>query len=302
MVDFDLAGHSAAPPVDEADGVGRNDCGARASSAGREIGGKTHHDERCRGERDCGASARHEPSSGDGLGQRNGVRIDLVGARRGEFARQVRRDQLIQALGPIEVLQSVLAEIGDPDVIGEVVLDERPRDAGHQDLSAVRRGRDSRRPVHAESHVAVGTHGRLARVQPHPHPHRFTVRPRLRRERALPGDCRGSRRRRARKGREERVALRVHHLAAVPLDCVAQDPLVLGEDVAVPAAEPRQQRGRSLDVREQEGDCPGRQLSHWAWMDRTPVQLFEQSAGAQTGVQAGRSTATSTGSVGYRTL
>ena len=272
LLDGDLAGHPTVVAFDEADGVGGDDRSVRLPAPDHQVRGQTRHDERCDHDRDRGAATRQEPSAADGLGERDCGRIALVGARRGEFARQAFRAQLIETLGTVDVLQPELAEVGDPDVLREVVLDERPRRSGHQHLATVRRGRDPRRPVDADSHVPVAADGRLARVQAHPDEHRLTVRPGLCGERALRGHRRCGRCRRARERREDRVALRVHDLATLPLDDVAQDPLVLGEDVPVAVAEPLQQPGRSLDVREQEGDGSRRQLSHCARTDRTPVR------------------------------
>ena len=67
-------------------------------------------------------------------------------------------------------------------------------------------------------------------------------------------------------GDEERVALRVHHPPLVGGEGSTQQPLVLGEHLRVPvAAQLLEQPGRALDVREQEGDGPARELVH-AWI------------------------------------
>ena len=54
----------------------------------------------------------------------------------------------------------------------------------------------------------------------------------------------------------EAVAGRLHHLAAMVLDRVAQDRVVGGECALHPLRELFPEPGRSLDIGEQEGDCP----------------------------------------------
>ena len=66
----------------------------------------------------------------------------------------------------------------------------------------------------------------------------------------------------ARASCEERVALRVDLDPAVLVDRLADDAMVLGQDVRVIVAELMEQLRRALDVGEEEGDGSGRQLSN----------------------------------------
>ncbi len=63
---------------------------------------------------------------------------------------------LVQADGPLEVLEPLLAEIAEEDVqVLLLVLEERLRRLRDEDLSAVPGGADSRRPMHGEAGVAA---------------------------------------------------------------------------------------------------------------------------------------------------
>jgi hypothetical protein len=74
-------------------------------------------------------------------------------------------------------------------------------------------------------------------------------------QRTLDLDRRGEGVAGAAEGDEERVALRVDLLAPVRGEDLPQQPLLVGQQFAVPSpAELLEQPGRALDVREQEGD------------------------------------------------
>src|SRR6266849_9907622 len=64
----------------------------------------------------------------------------------------------------------------------------------------------------------------------------------------------------ATEGDEERVPLRVDLVAAVLGERLAQDPLVIGERVAVAISQLLEQLRRTLDVSKEEGDRADRQL------------------------------------------
>ena len=89
-----------------------------------------------------------------------------------------------------------------------------------------------------------------------------SVRPGVRGERPLRRDCGQRGVPRPAKGDEERVALRVDLLSAVLGEGRAQDAPVLGQHLAVAVAQLLEQAGRALDVREEEGDGPARELGH----------------------------------------
>jgi hypothetical protein len=61
---------------------------------------------------------------------------------------------------------------------------------------------------------------------------------------------------------EEGISLRVDLLTAGLLERGAQELLVLAQRVRVAFAERLEQPGGALDIREQEGDCPGGQFGH----------------------------------------
>jgi hypothetical protein len=71
-------------------------------------------------------------------------------------------------------------------------------------------------------------------MDPDPHPHLRTLRPLLGGQGTLALDRRGDRVGGASEGDEERVALRVDHLAPVRGEDLAEQPLLVGEQLAVP--------------------------------------------------------------------
>src|SRR5947208_1853811 len=125
----------------------------------------------------------------------------------------------------------------------------------------------------AETVVALVAEAGLARVQAHAHTTLHSVRPGVLGERALRRGCGQRRVRRPPKGDEEGVALRVDLLAAVLFECCAQNPTVLGQHLAVTVSQLLQQAGRPLNVSEEEGDGPARELNH------PRVQVYERQLG-----------------------
>ncbi len=69
-------------------------------------------------------------------------------------------------------------------------------------------------------------------------------------------------------GDEERISLRVHLNAAVPVETLTQRSTVIREHARVGVAELVQQARRPLHVREEEGDGAGGQLGHTVMMRR----------------------------------
>jgi hypothetical protein len=63
---------------------------------------------------------------------------------------------------------------------------------------------------------------------------------------------------------EERIALRVDLVAAVGVERLPEQALMVAEDCAVVITQPLHQPRRSLDVREKEGDDAG------GWIDHRP--------------------------------
>jgi hypothetical protein len=116
-------------------------------------------------------------------------------------------------------------------------------------------GRDPRGAVHAQADETCALPRRLARVHPHPHPNGLTHWPLVGAQLELHLDRR--RRARARRGehRKESIPLRVDLLPTVSCDTGPDQPVMVGEDARVALmAGALQQRSRTLDIREQEGE------------------------------------------------
>ena len=110
---------------------------------------------------------------------------------------------------------------------------------------------------------AVSSRG-LARVQTHPDLDLGTRRPGMGTKGELTLDCGQQRLTRARERDEERIALRVDLVAAVGVERLPEQALMVAEDRAVVITQPLHQPRRSLDVREKEGDDAG------GWIDHRP--------------------------------
>jgi hypothetical protein len=186
--------------------------------------------------------------------------------------------ELVDVLGSIEVLEAMLAEVAEADSRQLVILEDGAGRLRKQYLPAVPRRRDPRRAMDAETVVALVADAGLARVHAHSHTTLHSVRPGMLGERALRRACGQRGVRGLAKGDEEGVALRVDLLSAVLFEGGAQDPAVLGQHLAVPVSQLLEQAGRALDVREEEGDGPARELGH------PRVQFTTVSVGAPTGL------------------
>src|SRR5581483_3151952 len=178
-----------------------------------------------------------------------------------ELVRQPLADELEDRLRAVEAGDAGLPELAHAQGGRQLVLDERSGRAREQDLPAVAEVADPRGLVHREADIALAVHGRLARVQPHPDADGAAVRPRMRRERSLRRRGAGDGRARAAKDEEEGVALSVDLDALVLGEGRPEERVVLAEEptVLVPA-ELLQQARRALDVREEKGDRPAREV------------------------------------------
>ena len=115
--------------------------------------------------------------------------------------------------------------------------------------------------MNAESDVALAGSGRFSCVNPHPHAQHGVVRPVVLGQPALTFDGSGDGILRAPERYKEGIPLSVDLVSAVFGEGLPQDPLMIGERDAVELpAELLQQLGRSLDVREEEGDGADGQL------------------------------------------
>ena len=162
---------------------------------------------------------------------------------------------LVQMDRPVEVLQPLLAEVAQLDARG-LLLFVRAGCA-----SSARGGSGLhvhwRRCARHDGRPGRGScrgRGRLTGVDSHAHAHVPSLWPVVLSERALRLDRRQQRVAGATEGDEERVALRVNDAAAVAVECLPQQPLVLGNHLAVAVAQLLEQASRSFDVCEQEGD------------------------------------------------
>ena len=181
-------------------------------------------------------------------------------ARLGREIRGVQRPErrehtgpdLIQALGLRQILEAVQSEVGE--------LDRRLEQAAglvrQHDLPPVACGADAGRPVDVDTDVAlVGAH-RRACVNPDTHPE-WPAHKRLRRL--------ASRRYCVRSDSEyaeDRVALRIDLDAPVSRERSSQQTAVFRKHLGIVVSELGQQTCRALDVREEQRDGAGRQISH----------------------------------------
>ena len=156
----------------------------------------------------------------------------------------------------------MLTEIPERDVGRQFVGDQLARRGGDKHLPAVAGRADPRRPMHVQPDVVVLSDIRLAGVDTDPHAHVDALGPALRRQRALRAHGGGDRVAGTREGHEERITLGVDLATVVFRERRPQQPLMLRKHLAVPAAQPRQQPRRTLDVAEQERDRPARKLRH----------------------------------------
>jgi hypothetical protein len=99
---------------------------------------------------------------------------------------------------------------------------------------------DPRRAVHVQTDVIILSDFRLAGVDTHPHTHLDAHRPTLGGERPLRAHRGGNCVARPREGDEERVTLGVNLATVVLVERRPQQALMLGKDLGVAAAQPRQ--------------------------------------------------------------
>src|SRR5581483_3205383 len=171
-------------------------------------------------------------------------------------------DELEDRLWPVEAGHARLAELADAQVCRQIVLDEHRRRAREEDLAAVAEVADPGRLVHGEADVALAVHGGLARVNPHAHPDGAVLGPGVRGEGPLGRGGGGDGRAGASEDEEEGVALAVDLDALLARERVAQEGVVPAEERAVAVApQVLQQPGRALDIREEKGDRPCREVA-----------------------------------------
>jgi hypothetical protein len=176
--------------------------------------------------------------------------------KRREVAIHAFGDELEDPLGPSQVLEPVLSEVDQRVLRREVVLHQLSRGLGKEHLAAVPGSGEAGPSMNVHPGVAFCGSERLAGMNSHPHPHRSRDESALGIGRGSDGICGSG------ESDEKGIALRVDLDPAVLSESASQDAPVLGEDVRVPLPELVEQPRRALDVREEEGDGPGRQLGH----------------------------------------
>src|SRR5262249_28048347 len=132
----------------------------------------------------------------------------------------------------------------------EVVLDERRRRPGDEDLAAVAEVADPRRLVDSEADVALPVDRRLARVQAEPDPHGRLLGPVVGEHRALGrgrGEDGGAR---APEDEEERIALAVDLDPSVGREGLPENRVVCRKQLAVPVAAELFQEARGASMSE----------------------------------------------------
>ena len=175
--------------------------------------------------------------------------------------RQADGGGLVEADGPIEVLEAVLSQVAQRDVeVLLLVFEQRLSGLGDEDLAAVPRRANAGRAMNCQTGVLAFVSRCLAGVDSHTHLDLHAVGPAVGEERDLPfdgsQDCVAGTRER----NEEGVALRVDFAAAVGAERGSEHALVLGKHLVVPIPQLLHQPRRALDVREEERDGTGRWL------------------------------------------
>ncbi len=113
------------------------------------------------------------------------VHRDLKGPEWRELVEETVDHDIVEVLGVNEVLEPVGSLASHRDAVGEIVLDQRTRGVGEDDLPTPSRGGDAGRPVNIEPDVVVATGNPLPGVHADAHPKRAPMWPSLFGEGAL---------------------------------------------------------------------------------------------------------------------
>jgi hypothetical protein len=168
----------------------------------------------------------------------------------------------------LDVLQIRLTQVADLDSLGHVVADERPRRLREENLAAVPRRADARRPNDVHAEVPLLADGRLPGMEPHADLHLGALWPLVLGQRALAGDGTRDGVTRPCEREEERVALGVDLPTSRLAQLLPQNPPVVPVHVLIPIAELLEEASRPLDVGEQKCDGAPGELAHAARLDR----------------------------------
>ena len=194
-------------------------------------------------------------------GDRKVVRRRVDRARRRELGVEALRRDLVEPLGRRQVLEAMLAEVSQARAGRHRAADERAGRLRREDLAAVGGRHDSRRPMDVDAHVDAGGQLSLAGVDADADLDVGASRPRLRGDRPLNADRGLDGVSGGPEDREERVTLGAD-LGAAAGTGDPDELVVPREQRAVVGPELLDEPRRALDVGEQEGGGPGRQLGH----------------------------------------
>ncbi len=218
----------------------------------------------------AGARERHQARapSANHPGQRSDIRVttdDRPGLGREVPGTRVERLQnrevvdeavdldLPDALGTLEVLQGMHAQVPQRQSIGKVPFDQPSRRLRQKHLPPVPRRGDARCAEDVEAGVDLVRHRRFTRVHAHANAHRRTVGPIVARERPLGIGGRDDGGAGAGEHHERTVAGGPSLHAAVPLGGAQQEPSLLHQYLRESLAEELKEPRRALDVGEQVG-------------------------------------------------
>ena len=150
-------------------------------------------------------------------------------AERGERTREVLDDHLVHLLGSVDIAQAVGAQVDQLDGRRQPIAGEDGGDRRADDLAAVGDGEDPGDAVEGGAEVVPVARLRLARVEGHPDAQLAGLAPSCRAKRPLGSKCGVDGGDRVGEHRQDPIARRLDHSAAIGLDRGTEEPVVLGE-------------------------------------------------------------------------
>ena len=154
----------------------------------------------------------------------------------------------------------MLSEIAEARAVWQAALGQRRSGLGDDDLAPMGRVGDPRGAVNLQPDVIGADKRCLARVDPHAHPDRVTVRPLLRSEADLSVDRCADRIRSFGEDCEHRIPLRLNRMSLMLTDRPVENRAVAPQNTHPVLSQGLDQARRALDVGEEEGDDPCRQI------------------------------------------
>jgi hypothetical protein len=181
-------------------------------------------------------------------------RSNTGGLQSREGLLQAGRDELVEPLRLVEVLELMLVQVTERDIRQRIVAEQLPGRLGHERLSAMAGRTDARRAMDADADIALTQGGGLSRVDAHANAELSPGGPILLREATLSVYSSGDGVFRAPERYEERVALRVDLVAAVLCEARSEDTPVSRQRRNVLLSPVLQQPRGTFDVGKQKGD------------------------------------------------